>query len=71
MGTNGNSHKAGLTWRKSSASLEHGNCVELARTGGEFGIRDSKNASGPVLHLTLDIMVFLAAMKANGTEWSS
>jgi hypothetical protein len=42
----------GVTWRKSSRSASSGDCVELARTEAVFGVRDSKNADGPVLTLT-------------------
>jgi hypothetical protein len=70
MGTDGNWNQADAAWRKSSASLEHGNCVELTRTDDGFAVRDSKNAFGPVLRLT-HIMVFLAGVKAGGAELSS
>jgi hypothetical protein len=40
-------------WRKSSLSEGLDNCVELAHTGAEFGVRDSKNVSGPVLGLPI------------------
>jgi hypothetical protein len=70
MGTNGNWDKATARWRKSRASQALGNCVELAPTDDGFAIRDSKNASGPVLRLT-HMMVFLAGLKADGTELSS
>lgn len=41
------------TWRKSSrsASGTTGDCVEVADLGGAVGIRDSKDAAGPVLIL--------------------
>ena len=37
-------------WRRSSWSANNGNCVEVARLGdGRVGVRDSKDARGPVL----------------------
>ena len=40
-------------WRKSSHSGNDGaHCVELARLPEDIGVRDSKDASGPTLHLT-------------------
>jgi hypothetical protein len=37
-------------WRKSSRSGgEGGNCVEVARLAAGIGVRDSKDAAGPVL----------------------
>jgi hypothetical protein len=37
-------------WRKSSHSGQDGNCVEVARNlPGLVAVRDSKDASGPVL----------------------
>lgn len=42
-----------VAWRKSRFSGgSGGNCVEIARTESLFGVRDSKNADGPVLTLT-------------------
>ena len=42
----------GARGRKSSRSAQSGSCVELAHTEAVFGVRDSKNADGPVLVLT-------------------
>ncbi len=40
-------------WVKSSLSFSNGNCVEVAKlSGGEIGVRDSKNPEGPVLRFT-------------------
>lgn len=37
-------------WTKSSLSHANGNCVEVADLpGGQVGMRDSKDAGGPVL----------------------
>lgn len=37
-------------WTKSSLSHANGNCVEVADLpGGQVGMRDSKDVSGPVL----------------------
>jgi len=37
-------------WRKSLRSAGNGNCVEVAvRRGKSIGVRDSKDASGPIL----------------------
>jgi Domain of unknown function (DUF397) len=44
---------AGLRWRKSSASGALQNCVEVAGLpGSRIGVRDSKDAMGPVLRFT-------------------
>jgi hypothetical protein len=46
---------SGLSWTKSSLSFSNGNCVEVASLpGNEIGIRDSKDAEGPVLRFTPD-----------------
>lgn len=43
---------AQVTWRKSSWSSYNGNCVEVAELGGQLvGVRDTKDAGGPVLVL--------------------
>ena len=42
-------------WIKSSLSFSNGNCVEVASlSGGEIGVRDSKDSEGPVLRFTSD-----------------
>jgi hypothetical protein len=44
-----------LSWVKSSFSFANGNCVEVASLpGGGVGVRDSKEATGPVLRFTRD-----------------
>ena len=45
---------SGARWRKSSCSGTSGECVELVCTEAVFGVRDSKNADGPVLALTAE-----------------
>jgi Domain of unknown function (DUF397) len=46
---------SGLRWTKSSLSLSNGNCVEVASLpGDQIGVRDSKDAEGPVLKFTPD-----------------
>ncbi|ONI88480.1 DUF397 domain-containing protein [Saccharothrix sp. ALI-22-I] len=52
-------------WRKGSRSNgAGGNCVEMASSADAFRVRDSKNASGPVLRFTGRAMeAFLAGAK--------
>ncbi|GAA1602740.1 DUF397 domain-containing protein [Actinoplanes couchii] len=38
-----------LTWRKSSRSGAAGHCVEIAEAPASVLVRDSKDATGPVL----------------------
>ena len=38
-----------VTWRKSTRSGAAGHCVEVAETPASVYVRDSKDASGPVL----------------------
>jgi len=46
---------SGLHWTKSSLSFSNGNCVEVASLpGDQIGVRDSKDAEGPVLRFTPD-----------------
>src|SRR6266487_671615 len=43
----------GSSWIKSSLSFSNGNCVKVASLpDGEIGVRDSKDAAGPVLRFT-------------------
>jgi hypothetical protein len=63
-------HNSPVPWldvefRKSSFSGgENGSCVEVARAESAFGIRDSKNVSGPVLMLgEAQGLAFLATVK--------
>jgi hypothetical protein len=41
-----------LPWRKASASLSNGACVEVAPTNGMVAVRDSKDPAGPMLMYT-------------------
>jgi len=55
-------------WRKSSASL-NGNCVEVADTGTEVYVRDSKNRTGPYLRIRTDNWrMFIAAIRAGDLQ---
>lgn len=46
------SHRSMLTWRKSNASAQQGECVEIACTGRSVHVRDSRRKSGDVLTFT-------------------
>lgn len=51
------------SWRKSSRSAGHGQCVEV-RGGQVIQVRDSKDPSGPVLRFTAaEWAVFVARVK--------
>jgi hypothetical protein len=55
-----------LAWRKSSRSADTGACVELAHTEAVFGVRDSKNADGPLLALAAQHgLAFLGAVRSD------
>lgn len=42
----------GAVWHKASASNGADNCVEVAYVDGVYGVRDSKDPSGPFLRFT-------------------
>ncbi len=45
--------QSGPVWIKSSLSFSNSNCVEVASLPGSgIGVRDSKDAGGPVLRFT-------------------
>lgn len=43
-----------MNWRKSSHSMNDGQCVEAASGEGAILVRDSKNPDGPALAFTPD-----------------
>jgi hypothetical protein len=46
----GNSYNSDRIWCKSTYSMANGHCVEVAHLpGSAVGVRDSKDADGPVL----------------------
>lgn len=52
-------------FRKSSLSDNSGNCVEVAPTRAGRAVRDSKDPSGPVLHLSSEQWgAFVGSIKA-------
>ncbi len=49
----GRTERPGSSWIKSSLSFSNSNCVEVADVPeGGIGVRDSKDAEGPVLRFT-------------------
>ena len=54
-----------VSWRRSSRSGSEGNnCVEVARLTSGVGVRDSKDAAGPVLRFAPAVWAtFLADLK--------
>ena len=53
-----------LTWRKSTRSGAAGHCVEVADTPATVYVRDSKDASGPVLRFAAsDWAKFIAGVR--------
>ncbi|MEU4802381.1 DUF397 domain-containing protein [Actinosynnema sp. NPDC023587] len=55
-------------WRKSSRSNQVNNCVEVLLTRQRSGVRDSKNASGPVLAFSAaSFAVFRDSLKVSRT----
>ena len=45
---------SGQIWVKSSLSFSNGNCVEVASLPAGIGVRNSRDAGGPVLEFTPD-----------------
>lgn len=63
---------ASAAWHKSSFSTYNGNCVEVARLGGDvFGVRDTKDQErGPVLAFaSCEWGVFVEAVKAGRFDY--
>lgn len=56
---------ATVSWQKSTASGGSGtDCVQVARAGSHFWIRDSKNPHEPILELSGEAWtVFLAGLR--------
>jgi Domain of unknown function (DUF397) len=52
-GTGSEAEPSDSRWVKSSLSFANGDCVEVASlTDGSIGVRDSKDAAGPMLRFT-------------------
>ncbi|MCP2337818.1 DUF397 domain-containing protein [Actinomadura rupiterrae] len=61
-GEGGQCVEVAALWRKSSySSDEGGECVEVAALEPEVGLRDSKDADGPHLHVTRPAFAALLA----------
>jgi hypothetical protein len=56
-------------WRKSSRSTDTANCVEVAFAGPAVGVRDSKNAAGPVLAFPAHTWSAALATTADGGRY--
>lgn len=53
-----------LNWRKASASISTGACVELAESGQTILVRDSKDPAGPLLtYRRAEIHAFLDGVR--------
>lgn len=39
-------------WRKSSRSVDEGNCIEVTALNTNYAVRDSKHPTGPTLRFT-------------------
>ncbi|ASU77809.1 DUF397 domain-containing protein [Actinopolyspora erythraea] len=56
-----------MTFHKAEASsIEGTECVEVARSGDTFGIRNSREPDGPVLEFTRAEMIAFASGIRNG-----
>ncbi|TDC91403.1 DUF397 domain-containing protein [Actinomadura sp. 7K507] len=56
------------SWRRSSHSAQGANCVEVAQATEAWAVRDSKDATGPVLTLTRDEWTALLDTIKTGTH---
>jgi hypothetical protein len=56
-----------VEWRKARRSMGNGNCVEIASSGAEIMIRDSKNPAGPVLKYADSAWMTFVASARSGT----
>lgn len=59
--------KQGLRFRKSSRSEQSGHCVEIALSGGGAAVRDSKNATGPMLQFSGAVLLPLVGKVRTGS----
>jgi hypothetical protein len=66
----GGSAAPATAWRKSTKSIGNGACVEIAELSPEVtAIRDSKDKSGPQLHLPqASFRAFVSDVKAGGFD---
>jgi hypothetical protein len=55
-----------LVWRKSNASSDHGDCVELAWPVTGAALRDSKNTTGPMLIIPTEAVASLVTTLKRG-----
>lgn len=54
-----------MEWKKSSYSLDHNACVEVAEADGQVKVRDSKNPDNGQIHLPAAAwQQFVAGVKA-------
>lgn len=56
-------NRSRTVWKKSTRSGSTSNCIELAAAGA---VRDSKNPTGPALHV--DLIPMLVAIKAGNFD---
>jgi hypothetical protein len=59
-----------LSWRKAAASVNNGECVEVAHSVSAIAVRDSKMPNGPVLFYDkLDWQRFVDIVKNNRSRF--